>query len=189
MQFTDWFCRHKVCVLYAERLVTGTALFVNLHHEQFVIRQGELGQHEYTPHRGFPVHRYQAVVCPYRFYEVLLHGRALGYFLVHHFETDIVNVERYIRTVAQGSMQVQQVIIDIKPFEQCLYAVLLATDMPDVPFVLLIQRVHDTVHHQRCLPAEFFQLHEHAVARNRDCHVASLPSRWRAVSVRPYKPH
>ena len=22
MQFTDWFCRHKVCVLYAERLVT-----------------------------------------------------------------------------------------------------------------------------------------------------------------------
>lgn len=131
MQFTDWFCRHKVCVLYAERLVTGTALFVNLHHEQFVIRQGELGQHEYTPHRGFPVHRYQAVVCPYRFYEVLLHGRALGYFLVHHFETDIVNVERYIRTVAQGSMQVQQVIIDIKPFEQCLYAVLLATDMPD----------------------------------------------------------
>ena len=139
MQFTDWFCRHKVCVLYAERLVTGTALFVNLHHEQFVIRQGELGQHEYTPHRGFPVHRYQAVVCPYRFYEVLLHGRALGYFLVHHFETDIVNVERYIRTVAQGSMQVQQVIIDIKPFEQCLYAVLLATDMPDVPFVLLIQ--------------------------------------------------
>lgn len=43
MQFTDWFCRHKVCVLYAERLVTGTALFVNLHHEQFVIRQGKLG--------------------------------------------------------------------------------------------------------------------------------------------------
>ena len=70
MQFTDWFCRHKVCVLYAERLVTGTALFVNLHHEQLVIRQGELGQHEYTPHRGFPVHRCQTIVCPYRFYEV-----------------------------------------------------------------------------------------------------------------------
>lgn len=54
MQFTDWFCRHKVCVLYAERLVTGTALFVNLHHEQFVIRQGELGQHEYTRTVAFP---------------------------------------------------------------------------------------------------------------------------------------
>ena len=68
MQFTDWFCRHKVCVLYAERLVTGTALFVNLHHEQFVIRQGELGQHEYTPHRGFPVHRYQADRIMYTLY-------------------------------------------------------------------------------------------------------------------------
>ncbi len=64
MQFTDWFCRHKVCVLYAERLVTGTALFVNLHHEQFVIRQGELGQHEYYA-PWLSVHRCQTVVCPY----------------------------------------------------------------------------------------------------------------------------
>lgn len=192
MQFTDWFCRHKVCVLYAERLVTGTALFVNLHHEQFVIRQGELGQHEYVTYRGFSVHRCQTVVCPYRFYEVLLHGRALGHLLVDNFETDVVDVERYIRTVAQGSMQVQQVIVDIKPFEQCLYAVLLATDMPDIPFVLFIQRVHNTVHHQRCLPAEFFQLHEHAVARNPAFGIvpgASLPSRWKARPVRPYKPH
>lgn len=66
MQLTDWFCRHKVGILYAERLVTGAALFVNLYYEQFVIRQGELGQHEYIAHRGFPVHRYQAVVCPYQ---------------------------------------------------------------------------------------------------------------------------
>ena len=75
----------------------------------------------------------------------------------------MVNVERYVRGVAQGSMQVQQVIVDIDSFEQGLYAVLLAADMPDVPFVLLIQRVHDAVHHQRCLPAEFLQFHEHAV--------------------------
>ena len=65
MQFTDWFCRHKVCVLYAERLVTGTALFVNLHHEQLVIRQGKFWQHEYVTYRGFSVHRCQTVVCPY----------------------------------------------------------------------------------------------------------------------------
>ena len=75
----------------------------------------------------------------------------------------MVNVERDVRGVAQGSMQVQQVIVDIKPFEQGLYAVLLAADMPDVPFVLLVQRVHDAVHHQRCLPAQLLQLHEHAV--------------------------
>lgn len=61
-------------------------------------------------------------------------------------------------------MQVQQVIVDIKPFEQCLNPVLLAADVPDVLFVLLIQHVHDTVHHQWCLPAQFFQLHKHAVA-------------------------
>ena len=54
MQFTDWFCRHKVCVLYAERLVTGTALFVNLHHEQLVIRQGELGSTNIPRTVAFP---------------------------------------------------------------------------------------------------------------------------------------
>ena len=63
-------------------------------------------------------------------------------------------------------MQVQQVVIDINPFEQRLYAILLAADMPDVPFVLLIQRVHDAVHHQWCFPAQFLQLHEHAVTGN-----------------------
>ena len=100
MQFTDRLCRHKVGILYTEGLVTGTALFVNLHNEQFVIRQGELGQHEYIAYRGFPVYRCQAVVCPYRFDEVLLYGGAFGYFFIHHLETDIVNIERYIRTVA-----------------------------------------------------------------------------------------
>ena len=63
-------------------------------------------------------------------------------------------------------MQVQQVVVDINSLEQCLYAVLLAADVPDVPFVLLVQRVHDAVHHQRCLPPEFLQLHEHAVTGN-----------------------
>ena len=63
-------------------------------------------------------------------------------------------------------MQVQQVVVDINPLEQCLYAVLLTADMPDVPFILLIQRVHDAVNHQRCLPAQFLQLHEHAVTGN-----------------------
>ena len=38
--------------------------------------------------------------------------------------------------------------------------------MPDVPFVLLIQRVHDAAHHQRCFPAQFLQFHEHAVTGN-----------------------
>ena len=45
VQFTDRFCRHKVGVLYAERLVTGTTLFVNLHYQQLVIRQCQLGQY------------------------------------------------------------------------------------------------------------------------------------------------
>lgn len=165
--------------------------FVNLHHEQFVIRQGELGQHEYTPHRGFPVHRYQAVVCPYRFYEVLLHGRALGYFLVHHFETDIVNVERYIRTVAQGSMQVQQVIIDIKPFEQCLYAVLLATDMPDVPLFFLYSVYMIRFTTSGVSPPSSFSftnMRSPAIPPS-GLSVASLPSQWKVALVRPYKPH
>lgn len=70
MQLTDWFCCHKVGVLYAERLVMGTTLFVNLHDEQLVIRQGKFWQHEYVTYRSFPVHRCQTIVCPYRFYEV-----------------------------------------------------------------------------------------------------------------------
>ena len=66
MQLTDWFCRHKVCILYAERLVTGTTLFVNLHYQQLVIRQCQLGQHEDVAYRGLTVHRCQTVVSPYR---------------------------------------------------------------------------------------------------------------------------
>ena len=48
VQLTDRFCRHKVCILYAERLVAGTAFLVNLHYQQLVIRQCQLGQHEDT---------------------------------------------------------------------------------------------------------------------------------------------
>ena len=162
MQLTDWFCRHKVSIPYAERLVTVTTLFVNLHFQQLVIRQCQLGQHEDVAYRGLAVHRCQTVVSPYRLYNILLHGRAPGHLRGDHLETDMGNVERYVRGVAQGSMQVQQVIVDIDSFEQGLYAVLLAADMPDVPLVLLIQRVHDAVHYQRCFPAEFLQLHEHA---------------------------
>ena len=127
MQLTDWFCRHKVCILYAERLVTGTTLFVNLHYQQLVIRQCQLGQHEDVAYRGLAVHRCQTVVSPYRLYNILLHGRAPGHLLVDHLETDMVNVERYVRGVAQGSMQVQQFIVDIDSFEQGLYACLLYT--------------------------------------------------------------
>lgn len=120
MQFTDRFCRHKVGVLYAERLVPCAALLIDFHHQQLVIRQCQFGQYEHIAHRGFSIHRHQAVVCPYRLDEILLHGRTLGHFLVDDFKTDIVDVKRYVRTVAHGSMQVQQVVIDINPFEQRL---------------------------------------------------------------------
>ena len=62
MQFTDWFCRHKVGVLDTERLVTGTALFVNLHYQQLVVRQCQFRQYEHVPYRRLAVHRRQAIV-------------------------------------------------------------------------------------------------------------------------------
>ena len=53
MQFTDRFCRHKVGVLYAERLVPCAALLIDFHHQQLVIRQCQFGQYEHIAHRGF----------------------------------------------------------------------------------------------------------------------------------------
>ena len=81
MQLTDWFCRHKVCILYAERLVTGTTLFVNLHYQQLVIRQCQLGQHEDVAYCGLAVHRCQTVVSPYRLYNILRMAVRLATFL------------------------------------------------------------------------------------------------------------
>lgn len=72
MQFTDGLCRHKVGVLYTERLVSCTALLIDFHYQQFVVRQCQLGQYEHIAHRGFSVHRRQAVIRPYRLDEVLL---------------------------------------------------------------------------------------------------------------------
>ena len=58
MQFTDGLCRHKVGVFYTERLVTGTALLIDFHHQQLVVRQCQLGQYEHIAHRGFFVVSY-----------------------------------------------------------------------------------------------------------------------------------
>ena len=94
-EFVDFPRTHKVFVLHDKGLVSSAVLLVHLHNELLVIGDGELLQGEYRAFALLPRHAGGVVVGTQRKQYLLLHGSLLGDLLVHDFERDEVDVERY----------------------------------------------------------------------------------------------
>ena len=98
-----------------------------------------------------------------------LDGGSFRHLLVHNLERDVVHVKRHVALVLYLRVQVQQVVVDIYPFQQILdaetlaadvlhLAETLAADVLHLTLVLLVQRLHDEMHQHGTFASQFLQI-------------------------------
>ena len=138
--------------------MASAVLLVHLHHELLAVGDGELRKAEHRAFGPLPGYTDGVVVGAEREQHLFLHGGTLRHLLVHNLERDVVHVKRHIALVLYLRVEIQQVIVDINPFQQVLDAETLAADVLHLALVLLVQRLHDEVYQHRAFAAQFLQV-------------------------------
>ena len=115
-KFADFPCTHKVFILDDERLMPAAVLLAQLHDKLLAVGDGELRQGKDRPLALAARHAGNVVLRPQRKYHLLLHGRALGHFLVHDFPRDVIHVEGNVALVPDFGVEVNQSAVCIDAF-------------------------------------------------------------------------
>ena len=115
-KFADFPCTHKVFVLDDERLMPTAVLFAQLHDKLLAVGDGELRQGKDRALTLAARHAGNIVLRPQRKHDLLLHGRALGHFLVHDFPRHVIHVEGNMALVPDFGVEVNQSAVRIDAF-------------------------------------------------------------------------
>ena len=144
---------HDVCVLHPDALVATAVLLVEFHHQQLVVRDGELRQDVHRAHRAFPGNLYHFIITAYRIQYRFLNGGAFGHFLIDNLKPDEIGVERHVGAVLRLRMYVKHPVVGVNALYQELDAETLAAQVPYLPVVLLVDALHDELHQERAFVA------------------------------------
>ena len=158
-EFADFPCTHKVFVLNGERLMPAAVLLAQLHDKLLAVGDGELRHGKDRALILAARHAGDVVLRPQRKHDLLLHGRALDYLLVHDFPSDVIHVEGDVALVPDFGVEVNQSAVRINTFQQVLYTETLAADVLDSSSILPVDGFHDEPHEHRALAAQFVKVH------------------------------
>ena len=158
-EFADFPCTHKVFVLNGERLMPAAVLLAKLHDKLLAVGDGKLRHGKDRTLTLAARHAGDVVLRPQRKHDLLLHGRALDYLLVHDFPSDVIHVEGDVALVPDFGVEVNQSAVRINTFQQVLYTETLAADVLDSSSILPVDGFHDEPHEHRALAAQFVKVH------------------------------
>ena len=138
--------------------MSATAFLVHLHHQYLVRGDGEFVEDK----NGAPVlfsrdGRYIVVSTQWE-YHLFLNGGTFHQLLVHNFKSHEIHLIRHVGAVLYLCMKIKQAVVRIESAEQVLDAERLASDMLDVPSVVLVDGLRDKVYQFRRFTAQFLQV-------------------------------
>ena len=122
---------------------------IHFHYQFLIVGNGELGQGKHGTLVLLSLHTNDIVERTQRINHLFLHGGTPHYLLVHYLESHEIHVKRHMGGISHLGMEIEQVSMRIKSFEQEPYPEALAADVFDPVLVLLVYGFHDQTYQTR----------------------------------------